>query len=76
MNTHGYKGEINLQKTVYVFQWAPVASSSISTKEEEIQLKEKKKPNKPCCEYIRFFSNIIFLFSLTLMMINSIGSVS
>lgn len=43
MNTHGYKGEINLQKTVYVFQWAPVASSSISTKEEEIQLKEKKK---------------------------------
>lgn len=77
VNTHGYKGEIKLQKTVYHFHCAqstsPAVNSSISTKTEEIQLKGKKKA---CCEYIWLFSNIIFLFSLIFMMINSIGSVS
>lgn len=78
VNTHGYKGEIKLQKTAYHFHCArstsPAVNSSISTKTEEIQFKEKKK--KACCEYIWLFSNIIVLFSLIFMMINSIGSVS
>lgn len=62
VNTHGYKGEIKLQKTAYHFHCArstsPAVNSSISTKTEEIQFKEKKK--KPVVNISDFFLTLLF----------------